>query len=309
MCVVSEPVAIKHVSGVIILLSWVEAVLLIGGHPRLSTYIAMFSKVSANFAKFLTWFMAFIIAFGLCFFIIFHHPEGATNEDGEEINGYFVNPSKSLMKTIIMSLTGEIEFEGIEFSTEPSRIIFLVYVFFIMLVLVNLLNGLAVSDIADIQKQAEIMSHISRVELMCHIESILLGDPFMFLTNFPESKLAKKLPSCNLFAALYRVSFIRKIFSIFGSSKFLLFSERLPKKQAVFYPNTSKKEKSGPAGIKNDLILSESILVAAKSLVIKKNTITEEEETRKRLEKMEKSLLLMADQQNYIISMINSIKN
>eukprot|EP00090_Calanus_glacialis_P017219 TRINITY_DN26883_c0_g1_i4.p1 TRINITY_DN26883_c0_g1~~TRINITY_DN26883_c0_g1_i4.p1 ORF type:complete len:935 (+),score=234.23 TRINITY_DN26883_c0_g1_i4:53-2857(+) len=309
MFVVSEPVAIKHVSGVIILLSWVEAVLLIGGHPRLSTYITMFSKVSANFAKFLTWFMAFIIAFGLCFFIIFHHPEGAKNEDGEEINGYFVNPSKSLMKTIIMSLTGEIEFEGIEFSTEPSRIIFLVYVFFIMLVLVNLLNGLAVSDIADIQKQAEIMSHISRVELMCHIESILLGDPFMFLTNFPESKLAKKLPSCNLFAALYRVSFIRKIFSIFGSSKFLLFSERLQKKEAVFYPNTSKKEKSGPAGIKNDLILSESILVAAKSLIIKKNTITEEEETRKRLEKMEKSLLLMADQQNYIISMLKSIKN
>ena len=59
MFVVSEPLAIKHVSGVIILLSWVEAVLLIGGHPRLSTYITMFSKVSINFAKFLTWIMSF----------------------------------------------------------------------------------------------------------------------------------------------------------------------------------------------------------------------------------------------------------
>ena len=173
-------------------------------------------------------------------------------------------------------------------SSEPSGIIFLIYVFFIMLVLVNLLNGLAVSDIADIQKQAEIMSHISRVELMCHIESILLGDPFMFLMNFPESKLAKKLPSCNLFAALYKLSCIRKLFSIFGSSKFLLFSERLKAKQAVFYPNTSKKEKSGPAGVKNDLVLSETILEAAKGLIIKKNTITEEQETKKRLEKMEK---------------------
>eukprot|EP00092_Neocalanus_flemingeri_P109150 GFUD01140253.1.p1 GENE.GFUD01140253.1~~GFUD01140253.1.p1 ORF type:complete len:520 (+),score=97.82 GFUD01140253.1:64-1560(+) len=309
MFAASEPVVIKHISGIIILLSWVEAVLLIGGHPRLSTYITMFTKVSFNFAKFLTWFISFIIAFGLCFFIIFHHPEGAKNEDGEDINGYFVNPSKSLMKTIIMSLTGEIEFEGIEFSTDPSRIIFLFYVFFIMLVLVNLLNGLAVSDIADIQKQAEIMSHISRVELMCHIESILLGDPFMFLTNFPESKLAKKLPSCNLFAAMYKLSCIRRIFSIFGSSKFLLFSERLVKKQAVFYPNTSKKENSGPTGVKNDLVLSESILEAAKGLIIKKNTITEEQETKKRLQKMEKSLLLLAEQQNYIISMLNSIQN
>jgi len=305
----SEPVVVKHVSGVIILLSWVEAVLLVGGHPRLSTYITMFSKVSFNFAKFLSWFISFIIAFGLCFFIIFHHPEGAKNDDGEDINGYFVNPSKSLMKTIIMSLTGEIEFEDLEFSTDASRIIFLIYVFFIMLVLVNLLNGLAVSDIVDIQKQAEIMSHISRVELMCHMESILLGDPFMFLTNFPESKLAKKLPSCNLFAAMYKLKCIRKLFSIFGSSKFLLFSERLKKKQAVFYPNTSKKEQSLPTGVKNDLVLSESILEAAKGLIIKKNTITEEQETKKRLEKMEKSLLLMAEQQNYIISMLKSIKN
>ena len=77
MFVVSEQVAIKHVSGVIILLSWVEAVLLIGGHKRLSTYITMFSKVMFNFSKFLTWFFSFIIAFWLCFFIIFHHPEGA----------------------------------------------------------------------------------------------------------------------------------------------------------------------------------------------------------------------------------------
>ena len=140
--------------------------------------------------------MSFIIAFRLCFFIIYHHPEGATNEDGEEINGYFVNPNKSLMKTIFMILTGEIEFEDIEYS---SRIIFLVYVFFIMLILVNLLNGISVSDTADIQKQAEIMSHVSRVELS--IESIFLGDPFTDI-----------LPSLNLFAALYRVSFIRTFF-------------------------------------------------------------------------------------------------
>ena len=107
--------------------------------------------------------MSFIIAFGFCFFIIFRHPEGAKNGDEEEIKRYFVNPNKSLMKTIIMSLTGKNEFEGIEFSTEPICIIFLVYVFFIMPVLVNHLNGLAISDITDIQKQAEIMSHVSRV--------------------------------------------------------------------------------------------------------------------------------------------------
>ena len=159
----SEPgcVAHRHLSGIVVLLSWGEGLLLMGGHPLLSTYITMFREVSYNFSKFLVWFLMLIIAFGLCFFIIFQR-HGEKDDDGEEVNAHFVSPQMSLMKTIIISLTGEIEFEGIDFSSEYSRIIFLVYVFFIMLVLVNLLNGLAVSDIAAIQKQSEIMSHISR---------------------------------------------------------------------------------------------------------------------------------------------------
>ena len=154
-------VAHRHLSGIVVLLSWGEGLLLMGGHPLLSTYITMFREVSYNFSKFLVWFLMLIIAFGLCFFIIFQR-HGKKDDDGEEVNAHFVSPQMSLMKTIIISLTGEIEFEGIDFSSEYSRIIFLVYVFFIMLVLVNLLNGLAVSDIAAIQKQSEIMSHISR---------------------------------------------------------------------------------------------------------------------------------------------------
>merc|ERR1719228_3008506 len=260
----------RHLSGLVILFSWTEGVLLIGGHPLLSTYITMFREVSFNFAKFLSWFISLIIAFGLCFFIVLNRrtENGEVEEkDGEEINAHFFSPNLSLMKTIIVSLTGEIEFEGIEFPSEFSRVIFLVFVFFIMLVLVNLLNGLAVSDIAAIQKQSEIMSHISRVELMCQIESVLLGDPFHFLTNFPPSRLARKLPDCNILASL-----CRKVFGLFGSHNFLLFSARLKAKQAVFYPNQSKKEQSGNKSERNDLILSNQILDAAKvNLMSRKN--------------------------------------
>merc|ERR1719192_2990375 len=280
----------RHLSGVVVLLSWGVGLLLMGGHPILSTYITMF----------LVWFIMLIIAFGLCFFIIFQR-HGEKDDAGEEMNAHFVTPELSLMKTIIISLTGEIEFEGIDFSSEFSRMIFLVY-FFIMLVLVNLLNGLAVSDIAAIQKQSEIMSHISRVELMCQIESVLLGDPFHFLTNFPPSRLARKLPDCNILASL-----CRKVFGLFGSHNFLLFSARLKAKQAVFYPNQSKKEQSGSKAERNDLILSNQILDAAKGLIVRKNTMTEEEETRQRLAKMEKSLLLLAEQQNHILSVLNGI--
>ena len=86
-----------------------------------------------------------------------------------------------MMKTVIMSLTGELEFENIEFGdANPlyalyGKLVYLLWVFFIMLVLVNLLNGLAVSDISLIQKEAEILSYVSRVEQIAFIESMLLG--------------------------------------------------------------------------------------------------------------------------------------
>ena len=125
-----------------------------------------------------------------------------------------------------------------------------------------------------------------------------------------------------------RKSSLRKsheqVFGLFGSHNFLLFSSRLKQKQAVFYPNQSKKEQSGSKSERNDLILSNQILDEAKEknpvvknslkkhsknqgLIVRKNTLTDEEETRQRLAKMEKSLLLLAEQQNHILSVLNGI--
>merc|ERR1719150_3380135 len=153
----------------------------------------MFSTVSFNFMVFLAWYIFIIVAFGLTFFFIL---------SGSEENGYFQDPEKSMMKTVIMSLTGELEFENIDFGNEKplyGKLVYLLWVFFIMLVLVNLLNGLAVSDISLIQKEAEILSYVSRVEQIAFIESILLGDPFKLLNNWPPFAWAQKLPACSCF--------------------------------------------------------------------------------------------------------------
>ena len=146
---------------------------------------------------------------------------------------------------------------------------------------------------------------------MCQIESILLGDPFSFLENFPRlPKIARKLPTYNL---LSKLSCLNRIFSLFGTNNFLLFSKRLWRKEAVFHPNRSKKEKGEGAGQLGclscgDLKLPESILEEAKGLVIRRNTVTEEMETQKRLRDMERALKLLADQQNHVISLINDMK-
>ena len=70
----------------------------------------MFSSVSYKFMIFLMWYISIIIAFGLAFYFILQRDK---NEDKNE---YFVNPEQSLLKTVVMSLTGELEFTGIYFK-------------------------------------------------------------------------------------------------------------------------------------------------------------------------------------------------
>ena len=47
-----------------------------------------------------------------------------------------------------------------------------------------------------IQEKAEIFSYVSRVDTISYMESILLGDPFYFLSNWPPIKLIQRIPSC-----------------------------------------------------------------------------------------------------------------
>ena len=68
--------------------------------------------------------------------------------------------------------------DGMQCQELLLQVVFVLWVFFVMLVLNNLLNGLAVQDIGEIQRDCEVVSAASQVELVAFIESMLLGDPF-----------------------------------------------------------------------------------------------------------------------------------
>jgi len=200
-----------------------------------------------------------------------------------------------------MSLTGEIEFEEIKFGVNNAELlavsIFLLFIFFILLVLVNLLNGLAVSDISIIQKRSEIVALIARVDLISYIESVLLGDPFKFLTNWPSVKSLRKLPPCDCLSKMYTLKCVRRAFSrIMGN--ILLFRSLLPSKRAVFCPNKSsfEIEESLINSPKPTLILDKSIILVALSLVGRNETkeLTE-------LKSLEKSVNLVVEQQQKLM--------
>lgn len=157
----------SQVGSIVILLSAWELVVLIGQHPRMSTSIQMFKTVSINFMKFLFLYAFLIFSFALAFFTLF--------KNGDD--GKFFNPVQSLFKTIVM-LTGEFDASDIPFDLHPTlgRFIFVLFVFLIAIVLFNLLNGLAVSDTADILGKAELVGLVSRTELISYVERISIGE-------------------------------------------------------------------------------------------------------------------------------------
>ncbi|XP_014475519.1 PREDICTED: transient receptor potential cation channel protein painless [Dinoponera quadriceps] len=155
-------------ASLVILLSAWNLVLLISQHPRMSTGVEMFRTVSFNFIQFLFPYIFLILAFALAFYTLF-----------KDADDKFPDPGHSFFKTIIM-LTGEFDAADISFESHPlwSHVVFVFFVFFIAIVLFNLLNGLAVSDTAEILCKAELVGLISRIHLVTYVEHVVFGKLF-----------------------------------------------------------------------------------------------------------------------------------
>ena len=208
----------RHVAALVILLSWIELIVLVAKHPRLSrynVYISMFYKVLQTFFSFLLWYSLFLMAFAFGFYIMLHKDiPGHIVQDDDYI--YFDGPWTSMVKTITM-FVGELEFSDIPIDPESTISWFsfsflVVFVFFIVVILMNLLNGLAVSDTGIIMEKAEIVSYTTRVETISYMESVLLGDPFEFLSRWPPVKILSKIPSMALCHQAGVISIIYDLF-------------------------------------------------------------------------------------------------
>ena len=237
----------RHLAAVAIVLSWAELITLVGKHPKLTRYniyVVMFYKVMGTFFFFLCWYAFFIVAFGLGFYIMLHKDGPQDPPPSKDDYIFFNSPWLSLVKTSTM-FVGELEFSDIPIQLETSLtplayIFFLSFVFLIVVVLMNLLNGLAVSDTGLIQEKAEIVSYMTQVETISYTESILLGDPFNFLSNWPALRWLRELPSCSFCAHLYKNRGFQRLLKNFtGVTNLLLFYDILPNKTLTVRPNAS----------------------------------------------------------------------
>ncbi|CAH1125778.1 unnamed protein product [Ceutorhynchus assimilis] len=180
-----------HVAAVGVFLAWVELMMIVARFPAFGLYVQMFTTVSINFAKFMCAYFYLIIAFTLCFGVIF-----ANYPAFKELQWVF-------LKVIIM-MSGELEYEDVFFSDiheikypYTAHLAYLVFVILVTIVLSNLMVGLAVNDIQALQKSANLDRLVRQVRLMAHLESMLF------------SKLLKWVPP-NIMAFLHSQALLLK---------------------------------------------------------------------------------------------------
>lgn len=169
----------RHLGAVVVLFCWLGCLLLIGKHPICSAYVEMFLLVLSSFVKIISLFLIMILAFAISFFVLFNECTGSCPVKE------FQDTKLSIFKTLIM-ISGEFDSTEIPFQNYPgtSHFIFILFVFLIAIVLLNLLNGLAVYDTQKIKEDALLHGYVSRVNYLATLDELLLGLPDKFIGKF-----------------------------------------------------------------------------------------------------------------------------
>lgn len=177
-------------------------------YPSMTIYMFMLKQVSTTFIKFFAIFILIIVAFTLSFCVVMKpsDPEPSpwkqlerdwsnssiwknhsfweyrepalmlirTLESNSDSNDTtfrnFDNPFTSFLKTLQM-LSGEFEIDPYTLDSIPKQVLFLFFTM-ISFILFNLINGLAISDIALLKSQAEYLNLKQQIKILSNAEGV-----------------------------------------------------------------------------------------------------------------------------------------
>lgn len=160
----------NHVAAFAVLLGWTNLMLMIGQLPDFGVYVAMYTKVQVEFGKLFLAYSGILIGFSISFCVII--PDSPI----------FSNPIMAFISVLVM-MTGEqdlIILTNAPDRTDPpllneisAQIIYIFFIIFVTVILMNLLEGIAVNDIEELKKTAELSRLVRQTELIHYIESAL----------------------------------------------------------------------------------------------------------------------------------------
>nr|WDP79878.1 transient receptor potential cation channel subfamily A member 2 [Apostichopus japonicus] len=175
-CLLSFSFATQWPCGAVaVFLAWFNFLLYLQRFDIFGIYVVMFLEILRTLCQVLVVFSILIIAFALTFHILLPHEE----------NNAHSTPIASLLRVGMPFLLGELDFVNsfIEPSTDndpftlPYPILTFIFLFGLVLLLpillINLLIGLAVGDIASMQRNAQLKRLAMQVELHSDLEQKL----------------------------------------------------------------------------------------------------------------------------------------
>ncbi|CAK1545773.1 unnamed protein product [Leptosia nina] len=157
----------NHVEGYAVLGAWTNLMLMMGQLPMFGDYVAMYEKVLTEFLKLLLAYICLLFGFAICFLVVFPNEE------------MFSNPLMGLISTLSM-MVGELNLNILindPLRDDPplifelsSQIIFILFLMFVTIILMNLLVGIAVHDIQGLRKTAGLSRLVRQTKLILFVE-------------------------------------------------------------------------------------------------------------------------------------------
>ncbi|CAD5125769.1 DgyrCDS13980 [Dimorphilus gyrociliatus] len=150
---------------IILFLLWISLILEFRRFPLIGIYVSMVTTILKTFTQFFLVFLLFITAFALSFHALFKNQY------------YFSSIGESLVKITVMMI-GEIEFTSLFYAHKDdagsehlvnfptsSYIIFVIFLIFMPIIIMNLLTALAVDDVNKLREKAHLEVQRLRIEL------------------------------------------------------------------------------------------------------------------------------------------------
>ncbi|CAH0760164.1 unnamed protein product [Diatraea saccharalis] len=164
----------RHVATIALLLAWMEMMFLLSRFPNWGYYVLMFGKVASNVIKILLTFAFLVIGFSFSFMIQFRSKTP------------FEGPWAAFVKTVVM-MTSEFEYgalfdeahsKQLAFSFQIVRLIFVAFLILAAIVLMNLMVGVAVNDINDLEILGNIRRLDKQVEFLSTLDTLVYNKVF-----------------------------------------------------------------------------------------------------------------------------------